>query len=48
MMAVVFGAVWSRLEENAIVLFENIDFGVNCAKDRGYGVNSLRTVKINL
>ena len=38
MAAVVFGAVWSRLEENAIVLFENIDFGVNCgihAKDRG-------------
>ena len=36
--AVVFGAVWSRLEENAILLSVNIDFGVNCdidAKDRG-------------
>ena len=33
-----FCAVWSQLEENTIVLFENIDFGVNCgigeAKDK--------------
>ena len=47
MAAVVFDAVWSQLEENAIVLFENIYFGVNYgidAKVQGTGVNSLTPI----